>query len=124
MTNGEGFKLKPPTDEEIAMLTDNNSSDGSREQNTLDKQETQHTQARKRYGKYPWDKWFNGRLHTLVQGVDFEIPIETFRISVANTARRKSVLVLTTRKGDNELVIQKFDNEEDLRTAKRLYGSW
>jgi hypothetical protein len=58
-------------------------------------------------------------MHILTAGQDFDIPIETFRVSVTNTARRHGKHVVTTRNGTDVLAVQAFDTPEAAEAARR-----
>lgn len=49
-----------------------------------------------RPSKYPWDKWMDGNLHTLVRGRDFQPSVDTFRNFITQKAGKSGVRVVTS----------------------------
>lgn len=59
-----------------------------------------------RPAKYPWEEWFDGRTHVLVQGEDYEADgPKSFRSTVYSAADRLGVTVVT-KIIDGELHVQ------------------
>jgi len=58
-------------------------------------------------GKYPYKKWFDGRIWELTSKVDFDSNIDSIRVCIYNAAKRRGLKVRTniTRNGES-LVIQ------------------
>tara|TARA_R110002020_G_scaffold423703_1_gene632765 strand:+ start:85 stop:366 length:282 start_codon:yes stop_codon:yes gene_type:complete len=58
-------------------------------------------------GKYPYDKWFDGKIRELTSKVDFDVNIDSLRVCIYNAAKRRSLRVRTsiTQNGES-LVIQ------------------
>ena len=50
----------------------------------------------KRRRRYPWSRWENGDTHIAVQGEDFDVPLEQFRVMVHGRARRLGGKAYTT----------------------------
>ena len=55
--------------------------------------------------KYPWELWFDGRIHLLEKGCDFTAPRKRFQQQVLIAARRRGATVTTRCRGD-QLYIQ------------------
>lgn len=49
--------------------------------------------------KYPWDKWTDGRVWEVKEGVDFTCPVNTFRSVVYSHAYRKGMVARITARG-------------------------
>ena len=58
-------------------------------------------------GKYPYDKWFDGKIWELTSKIDFDVNIDSLRVCIYNAAKRRSLRVRTsiTQNGES-LVIQ------------------
>lgn len=50
--------------------------------------------------KYPWELWFDGRVHMLERGKDFHTEPDNFRIQVHASAARRDLDVHTSVRGD------------------------
>lgn len=44
---------------------------------------------------YPWDEWTDGKIRELVQGIDFESEITSFRVLIHRTARKRGLKAKT-----------------------------
>jgi hypothetical protein len=64
-------------------------------------------------GKYPYEKWFDGRIWELTSKVDFDVNIDSLRVCMYTAAKRRGLRVRTslTRNGES-LVIQAEKEEE------------
>jgi hypothetical protein len=86
-----------------------------------DRTETELASEKKRTNpraKYPWDVWFDGKLHVLTRGVDFDKSAHNFQITALNTARRKDVFLRSSVQRDRvRIIIQAFKSQEDANEA-------
>jgi hypothetical protein len=57
--------------------------------------------------KYDWATWLDGQIYALVEGEDYEIPTENFRVAAHAAATRMSKKV-RTRRTDNGMVLQAY----------------
>lgn len=55
---------------------------------------------------YPWDEWTDGQKRVLVQGKDFDRPVDGFRAYMYAWAKRHEKKVSTSLISETELVIQ------------------
>lgn len=59
--------------------------------------------------KYPWDKWLNGRRHTVVAGVDFTSNERSFTVYLYNKAKKMGKKFRIESIANGTLVIQAFE---------------
>lgn len=72
-----------------------------------------------RPAKYPWDEWFDGRTHVLVQGEDYDADgPKSFRSTVYSAADRLGVSVVT-KIIDGELHVQAIEGEKKTKRKRR-----
>lgn len=67
-----------------------------------------YTKQKKKPGprpKYPWDKWFDGKIRLLVHGEDFTCSILSMEDNVRKAARRADFQVIVHQE-DNGIVIE------------------
>ena len=55
--------------------------------------------------KLPWDKWLDGRIWQLTQGVDFKIKLDSFQQKAFQVAGKKGGKLRTNIRG-NSVVLQ------------------
>lgn len=71
-----------------------------------------------RPAKYPWEEWFDGRTHVLVQGEDYEADgPKSFRSTVYSAADRLDVTVVT-KIIDGELHVQATEPLKKVRRKR------
>lgn len=58
--------------------------------------------------KYDWDAYFNGEINVLYQGVDFNVPLDSFRALVHRTANSRGMKAHTQVDNNNKYVAFKF----------------
>lgn len=59
--------------------------------------------------KYPWHEWLNGSMWLLIQGEDFDMPLEQFRLYVLRYCSEHSVQVKTKKNREgNALYIKAY----------------
>lgn len=58
--------------------------------------------------KYPWDKWFDGEWHLLLQGQDFTMSVDSMRAYIYKVATDRNVKVATTASG-NTINLKKME---------------
>jgi ribosomal protein RSM22 (predicted rRNA methylase) len=73
---------------------------------------------RARSRSYPWDEWFDGRIHQLEPKVDFDGPATSLERVIRTSANRRGVRV-RIRIDDGNVVVQQHDGEEPLRTVTK-----
>jgi hypothetical protein len=61
--------------------------------------------TRNRPSQYPYDKWLDGRVWEIEQGIDFNCEVKSIRSMLFNAAYRRD-LVLRTKTIDNKLMFQ------------------
>lgn len=57
--------------------------------------------------KYDWATWLDGQIFSLVEGEDYEIPTENFRVAAHAAATRMGKKV-RTRRTDKGIVLQAY----------------
>jgi hypothetical protein len=55
--------------------------------------------------KYPWDLWFDGRIHVLEEGVDFDRDPQGMRVTVLIRGRKRGLEVRTAVR-DHQVIVQ------------------
>lgn len=66
-----------------------------------------------RRGAYPdWKQYFDGRIHRLTSGTDFEGDSKKAQSSVYQAAKRNGVKVQSEREGDAVLIVRAVANPE------------
>lgn len=58
-----------------------------------------------RPSKYPWVEWLDGEEHILIRGRDFDLNVETMRISALQAARKLGIDDLRTKVEDDDTLI-------------------
>ena len=61
--------------------------------------------GRSRSSSYDWDLWLDGRVHELVSGEDFTVPLTSIR-SMAFTQAKRIGVPVHTRATENGLAVQ------------------
>ena len=56
-------------------------------------------------GKYPYKKWFDGRIWELTSKVDFDSSIDSVRVCIYNAAKRRGFKVRTSITRNRESLI-------------------
>lgn len=59
-----------------------------------------------RPSKYKWDIWLNGKVWALDAGEDFDVAVESFRMTAKSAAKTRGGALKTARMGEKTLVIQ------------------
>lgn len=55
--------------------------------------------------RYPWDKWFNGRIHKLTRGSDFRVDRHHFRVAAHKAKHRHGVSIECRLCDEDERVV-------------------
>jgi hypothetical protein len=55
---------------------------------------------------YPYDEWFDGQIWKISKGIDFDCTLESMRVSLFTTAKKRGIRIRTARKGDT-LIFQR-----------------
>jgi hypothetical protein len=55
--------------------------------------------------KYPWDKWFDGQIWVLEEGVDFDRDPQGFRVTVLIRGRKRGLEIRTAIR-DGDVIVQ------------------
>ena len=50
--------------------------------------------------RYPYDEWFDGQIWKITKGIDFNCTIESMRVSLWTTAKKRGIKIRTSKKGD------------------------
>ena len=50
--------------------------------------------------RYPYDEWFDGQIWKITKGIDFNCTIESMRVSLWTTAKKRGMKIRTSKKGD------------------------
>ena len=61
-----------------------------------------------RQPQYPYDQWFDGQICKICKGIDFDCTVESMRVSLFTTAKKRGVRIRTAKKGD-AIIIQRKD---------------
>ena len=61
-----------------------------------------------RQPQYPYDQWFDGQIWKISKGIDFNCTIESMRVSLFNTAKKRGIKIRTTKKSDT-IIFQRRD---------------
>lgn len=61
--------------------------------------------------KYDWTTWLDGQIYALVEGEDYEIPTENFRVAAHAAATRMNIKV-RTRRTEHGMVLQAYSASE------------
>jgi len=78
-----------------------------------------NSKARTRF--YPWDAWFDGQIHELSQGEDFDGPPASMERVVRTTANRRKARVRVRVTENDTVVLQRHDDTNtDRRVTKPL----
>ena len=57
---------------------------------------------------YPYDQWFDGQIWKICKGIDLDCTVESMRVSLFTTAKKRGVRIRTAKKGD-AIIIQRRD---------------
>jgi len=76
------------------------------------------TNKRARSQNYPWNDWFDGRIHRLEPGVDFDGPAAGLERVIRTSANRRGIKV-RIRIDEGAVIVQQHDGTEPLRTVTK-----
>lgn len=62
--------------------------------------------AGNRNGKYPWDKWLDGRIHKLYRDTDFHVKAESMENMIRKVAHYRELSLRVDTTEDGHLVVQ------------------
>ena len=77
-----------------------------------------HNNRRARSRSYPWDDWFDGRIHELHPKEDFDGPATSLERVIRTSANRRNIKV-RIRIDSGNVVMQQHDGDEPLRTVTK-----
>ena len=61
---------------------------------------TLNPQLRSNLRRSEYDRWFDGRVHKLRKGVDFDCSHDVIQVRLHNAARRRGIAIVTRSWGD------------------------
>jgi hypothetical protein len=73
---------------------------------------------RARSRSYPWDEWFDGRIHQLEPKVDFDGPPTSLERVIRTSANRRGIKV-RIRIDDGNVVVQQHEDGAPMRTVTK-----